>query len=353
MKDFENEGVALGRASGLDYRTIFESAADGILVVGAGGEIVDVNPEALRLFGYDESELVGRSVDILVPEALRGAHATHRERYAEDPRSRPMGIGLELRGARRDGTEFPVEISLSTQEAGGDRYVICVVRDMTERSQLRSLGMEAIDAAERERRRIAQELHDDTAQLLSGIILRLKLLVEEEEFDERSRAGEEIREQVREAAEGVRRIARGLRPPALEDAGVVTALRGHAQSFLERADVQWEIHSDAVDHLLSDDARLVLYRVVQEAISNVVRHASATRLEITIRDADERVVVTVSDDGRGFDVDRARAGSGLGLLGMRERAAGVGGTLGYRSRPGEGSTITLTLPTDDAGSMDG
>ena len=151
----------------------------------------------------------------------------------------------------------------------------------------------------------------------------------------------------------MRRIARGLRPPALEDAGVVTALRGHAQAFLDRTDVNWEIHSDAVDHLLSDNARLVLYRVVQEAISNVVRHSGARNLEITIRDADERVVVTVTDDGRGFDIDQVRAGSGLGLLGMRERAVGVGGTLGCRSRPGEGSTITLTLPTDESGSLNG
>lgn len=353
MGDLENGSVAVGRASGLDYRTIFESAADGILVVGADGTIVDVNPEALRQFGYEESDLVGRSIDVLVPKALAGTHVRHRERYRQDPSPRPMGIGLELCGARKDGTEFPVEISLSSEEAGGERYVICVVRDMTERSQLRSLGIEAIDAAERERRRIAQELHDDTAQLLSGIILRLKLLVEEEDADSRIAAGEEVREQIREAAEGVRRIARGLRPPALEDAGIVTALRGHTQAFLDRAEVTWELHSDAVDHLLSDNARLALYRVVQEAISNVVRHAGASKLEITIRDADECVVVKVSDDGCGFDVEKARSGSGLGLLGMRERAAGVGGTLGYRSRPGEGSTITLTLPTDESGMLDG
>jgi PAS domain S-box-containing protein len=330
----------------LDFRSVFEAAADGILVVSNDGRIIEANPEALRQFGYDEADLVGRPIEALVPENLASGHVKHRDDYGAAPHSRPMGIGMQLRGRRKDGSELPIEISLSPHGREDHSYVVCVVRDMTERVQLRNLGLEAIKGAERERRRIAQELHDDTAQLLSAVILRLKLLVDEEDSQRRSEAGSDLREQLREAAEGVRRIARGLRPPALEDAGVVTALRGHARAFFEGSDLKWEIHADAVDHLLGEDQKLVLYRIVQEAMANVVRHAEASSLEVLIRLHDSAIVASVRDDGRGFNVGTARVGPGLGLLGMRERAAGVGGHIEYQSTRGEGSTVVLTLPVN-------
>jgi PAS domain S-box-containing protein len=331
---------------GLDYRSVFEAAADGILVVSTDGRIVEANAESYRQFGYEDGELIGRSIEILVPERLADGHERMREAYHSGPRARAMGIGMELRGRRNDGSEFPVEISLSPQGRNGTAYVVCVVRDMTERMKLRHLGLAAIKGAERERHRIAQELHDDTAQLLSAVILRLKLLVDEEDTARRSEAGRDLREQIRDAAESVRRIARGLRPPALEDAGVVTALRGHARAFFEGSDLVWEIHADGVDNLLGEDQKLVLYRVVQEAMSNVVRHARASRLTVLIRLVDSLVVTSVSDDGCGFVVEAAGNGPGLGLLGMRERAAGVGGRIEYLSNAGEGCTVVLTLPVN-------
>ncbi len=330
--------------SGLDFRSVFDAAADGILVVGRDGVVVEANAEALRQFGYDESELVGLPVEMLVPDGLRTGHSGRRDAYHADPHARPMGIDMELRAVRKDGSEMPVEISLSSHGMNGTALVVCVVRDMTERIQLRMLGLEAIKGAERERRRIAQELHDHTAQLLSAVLVRLKLVVDEEDPVRRSEAGSELREHLHEAAEGVRRIARGLRPPALEDAGVVTALRGHAQAFFEGSELRWKIHADAVDHLLGEDQKLVLYRVVQEAMANVVRHAEASAIEISIRQVDSSVEASVRDDGRGFVVDSAAGGRGLGLLGMKERAAGVGGRIEYQSTLGEGCTIVLTLP---------
>ncbi len=341
-------------SSELDFRAVFEAAADGMFVVSPDGLILEANRELERQFGYEPGELLGQPVELLVPERLRADHVLHRERYQRSAQSRPMGVGMELRGVRKDGTEFPVEISLSPHGSNGSRLTICIVRDMTERNQLRNLGMAAIRGAERERRRIAQELHDDTAQLLSALMLRLRLLVDEEDRERRLALGETFRENLYGAAEGVRRIARGLRPPALEDAGVVTALRGHASSYLEASTVTWELHADAVDHLLEEDQKLVLYRVVQEAMSNVVRHSEASSLEILVRLQESGVVVSIEDDGIGFDVERVTlAGQGLGLLGMRERAVGVGGRIHYVSKPGEGTRVLLTLPLDSLETMNG
>jgi PAS domain S-box-containing protein len=328
----------------LDFRAVFDAAADGMFLVGTDGRIREANRELERQFGYGPGELQGEPVESLVPPRLRGDHGWLRKSYQELPNARPMGVGLELRGLRKDGTEFPIEISLSPHGADGELLTICMVRDMTERNQLRNLGIAAIQGAERERRRIAQELHDDTAQLLSALMLRLKLLIEEDDADRRSEMGQSFRDDLRGAAEGVRRIARGLRPPALEDAGVVTALRGHASSFFEGTDLTWDLHADAVDHLLEEGQKLVLYRVVQEAMSNVVRHAQASSIEVLVRLDGNRVVASVRDDGVGFDVERVIAsGEGLGLLGMRERALGVGGQIECRSKIGEGTKILLTL----------
>jgi PAS domain S-box-containing protein len=353
VTDDLSDSKASDETEGINYRTVFEAAADGILVVSSEGLLIEANPEALRQFGYEEAELIGQPVELLVPESVARDHTSRREAYRSSPRSRPMGIGMELRGRRKDGREFPVEISLSPQGHDGGAHVVCVVRDMTERAQLRHLGFEAIKGAERERQRIAQELHDDTAQILSAVLLRLKLLVEEEDPKRRAQAGSELREQLHDAAEGVRRIARGLRPPALEDAGVVTALRGHARALFEQSDLAWDIQADGIDHLLGEDQKLALYRIVQEAMSNVVRHSQASSLEVLIRQVDSTIVASVRDDGCGFDVGAARIGAGLGLLGMRERAAGVGGRIENLSTAGEGSTVVLTLPLNEPEPLNG
>lgn len=353
MTDDRTDVVGQRRPNQVNYRAVFNAAADGILVVGRDGVIITANAEACRQFGYDEAELVGLPIDALVPDPLRDVHAKRRDSFHANPHSRPMGIDMQLRGLRKNGSELPVEISLSSHGTNGSPYVVCVVRDMTDRLQLRALGLEAVRGAEKERRRIAHELHDDTAQILAGVLVRLKLLVDEEDSQRRSQAGAELREQVHDAAESVRRIARGLRPPALEDAGVVTALRGHAQTFFEGSDLRWEIRADGVDHLLGEDQKLVLYRVVQEAMANVVRHAEATALTVSIRLVDTTVEASVSDDGCGFVVESAASGPGLGLLGMRERAAGVGGRIEYRSTVGEGSTIVLSLPLSEPEPVNG
>lgn len=335
------------------YRAVFEAAPDGILIVDAQGAIRDINPAALRMFGYDRSELVGQPVEVLVPEPLRDVHAAHRAAYMEEPRSRPMGIGMELAGRHRGGERFPVEISLSPLREGGETLVIAVVRDVTLRKRLRAFGAGEMRAAEEERQRIARELHDDMAQRLSSLLVLLRLATRAE--DEEVRAGRlaEMRSQLQEVAEEVRRIARGLRPPALADAGVVPAVRSLVRNLRTSRRVQAELEAEAVDHLLSPDEKLVLYRVVQEALSNVVRHADAAEVQVRIAPADGAVVADVIDDGRGFDPEWESRNRGLGLIGMRERAATVGGSLRVESAPGRGTRVRLEIPVSQENDPDG
>jgi PAS domain S-box-containing protein len=337
----------------LDFRAVFDCAPDGIVVVDSAGRIVDVNPCAEEQFGYEAAELVGQPIEVLVPQSQRAGHQGHRESYHVNPAVRSMGVGLVLTGQQKDGHQFPVEISLSPWRSGDDVFVIAIIRDVTERWQLRAFGQGALKAAEDERQRISRELHDDTAQRLATLLIRLRLASQEEHAERRASMLDDLREGLQETAEGVRRIARGLRPPALEDAGVVTALQAHIRNLFETHDIRSSFDAGAVDQFLGEDTKLVLYRVVQEALSNVVRHSGASSVKVSIQVEGASVVAVVEDDGSGFDERAIADGGGLGLVGMRERAASTGGTVSVDSIPGEGTQVRLSIPQIRGETLDG
>lgn len=327
----------------IDYSAVFIASPDGILVVDEFGVIQDANPEVNRLFGYDADELRGAKIELLVPKKFRSRHEGQREGFIANPRNRPMGVGLELAGLRKDGRIIPVEISLSP-EPDDCGFVICTVRDITERNRLRAFTTGAVKAAEEERLRIARELHDDTAQRLAALIIQLKLALDAERPNDRATMCSLVLEELRETAESVRRIARGLRPPALEDAGVVTALQAHLRATVEHLDLTSEFDFEAIDHLLHRDAKLVLYRVVQEALSNVVRHAEASHVCVQIDTGENAVRAVVEDNGVGFDPETLDGERGLGILGMKERAGGVGGSVTIERAGKGGCRVLLSIP---------
>ena len=329
-----------------EYRAVFEASPDGFLVVDQSGIIRAANPRIEELFGWSPEELEGKTVDALVPEMHREAHASHRARFMADPHNRPMGVGLDLRGRRRDGSTFPVEISLSPWAAATDGLrVICTIRDVTEYRRLRNFSEGALQATEEERQRIARELHDDTAQRLATLLLRVRRLAEERDPRKRSHLHEEIREEIVDAADGVKRMARGLRPPEIEELGLALAITAHARSLREGAGFEVETELDVVDHTLSVTAKLALYRIVQEALSNARRYSGVDHARVRLFMEDGSVVAEISDQGRGFTQSQAiESGGGLGLVGMRERAAMVGGRLTIDSESGKGTSVRVTVP---------
>ncbi|MEQ1854870.1 MAG: PAS domain S-box protein [Longimicrobiales bacterium] len=341
-------GTAL---SGDEYRAIFEASPDGCLVVDRNGAIRAANPRMEELFGWTEAELMGKRVDVLVPDAVRPTHESHRARFVADPHNRPMGVGLDLRAQRKDGTTFPVEISLSPWKAEArDLYVICTLRDVSEYRRLQDFSEGALRATEEERQRIARELHDDTAQRLATLILRTRRLALEPSADARAELLEQIREEIVDAADGVKRMARGLRPPEIEELGLALAITAHVRSLREGTSFVVETELGQVDQDLSVTAKLAMYRIVQEALSNARRHAGAERVRVRLVREGAMVVAEVVDDGRGFLSSRAvEGGGGLGLLGMRERATMIGGRLTVESEPGRGTTVRVAVPVQELG----
>ena len=331
----------------LDPEVLLELAPDAIVIVDDRGLIQVVNERAEQIFGYSRAELIDQPVELLVPERQKELHVEHRRRYMTEPKVRPMGVGLNLIAIAKDGKEFPVEISLSPVSTDDRLMVIGVVRDISSRRRLQeaALSARAIAAQEQERVRIARDLHDEVAQALSGIALGLEQIESaphlEAARDEAKRLGAEVTNAVRE----LRRVVEHLRPDELADMGLANALERMAERRRESTpDITVVFRSHGNGRRLDPDTELAAYRVVQEAVTNAVKHANPNTIEIDLTATADAMTAAVRDDGCGFDVEQTPEDGGLGLGGMRERARLIGSKLNIDSAAGRGTEVTLRLP---------
>lgn len=219
--------------------------------------------------------------------------------------------------------------------------------------RLRQLSAQVMRAQEEERKRVARELHDDTAQALTALLMKLRALERSFPHQEARRELEELRMLVSETLEGVRRLAVDLRSSILDDLGLPSATTTYVQQFARVWGLPVHLRVGRIEGRLAPDVELAVYRVLQEALTNVAKHSRANQAWVSLGRRRGQLVLTVRDDGRGFDVaavlrDRER---GLGLFGMQERMALVGGSLSVRSRPGAGTEVVakVPLPADRGG----
>jgi two-component system, NarL family, sensor histidine kinase DevS len=327
-------------------RRALDAAPDGIAVVDDTGAIVFVNPMVEQLFGYPRDELAGMSVDQLVPERARGLHAGRRAEYAAHPRTRAMGTGLDLRGRRRSGDEFPLEISLSPLRVGERLLVIAVIRDITER---RAADEELQRAREvlalvDDRERIARDLHDTVVQRLFAVGLSLQGAVTRAASDpavERIQlAIDDIDTTIRDIRSSI--FALHTRQPfaaSLRDDVIVIA-REAARALGFEPSVLFD---GPVDSVVTDEIREHLLATLREALSNVTRHAHASKVNIELVADANHVSLCVGDDGVGID----SPGEGNGLRNMNERAIAFGGSCEIdRASDAGGTRIQWRVPVD-------
>jgi signal transduction histidine kinase len=232
------------------------------------------------------------------------------------------------------------EADLRLAEMFAARAAVAV--DLSERVA-RDTVRRVIEAQELERRRLARELHDETGQALTSILLGLRGIRAARNATEAEQVETELREVVVQALQDVRSLAVELRPTALDDFGLVPALERLAETFGERSGIETVFEPHLGADRLPPEAETALYRLVQEALTNVVKHAEASQVSIVLTRRDGGVTALIEDDGHGFDVDQVDSAA-LGLVGMRERLALLGGTLAIESPPGEGTTIAAYLP---------
>lgn len=344
-------------------RGIFEYAPDTIVVIDHQGRIERVNAQVESMFGYRSNELLGRQVEVLLPERFRRRHTKHRLNFLEDPHLRPMGAGLELFGRRKDGAEFPVEIMLSPIEAAGDTIVIAVIRDITRRKQaevtvresadrLKVLSRRLIEVQEAERRSLALELHDEVGQILTGLKLTLEMSARKapQESSELRETIAQAQTLVNELMARARKMSLDLRPATLDHLGLLSALLWHIKQYGAQTQVRVEFkHSGLEGRRFPAEVETAAYRIVQEALTNVARHAETREAVVRVWADGHGLNLQIEDSGRGFDADAALgADNTSGLAGMRERAHLLGGTFLIESSPGAGARLTAEFPDDAA-----
>jgi len=272
---------------------------------------------------HEATRLIGARSGLWVPLLARG---------------RVIGV-LAAHDKRREDVRF-TDGDVRLAETFATRAALAV--DLSERIARDSLRR-VVETQEIERRRLARELHDETGQALASILLGLKAL-DEKIDDAKARASlEELRELVVATLQDVRRLAVELRPSALDDFGLVAALERLAASFAEQSGISVDFQAAIADERLPDEAETALYRIVQESLTNVVKHAQARQVSILLTRADGAVKAVVEDDGRGFDPEKTDT-AGFGLLGMRERLALLGGRLEIESARDAGTTVAAEVP---------
>jgi len=492
------EALVALRSSETRFRGFVESAPDAVVIADQRGRIVLVNAQTERLFGYARQELERRPMELLLPKRFRRRHKEHRRQYLVESLGRPKENSLELSGLRKDGTEFPIEISLSPLPTPDGRLVCGAIRDITERKraeealresegrltaimehtpaamflkdthgrylhfnrqfaqtfhldlnqaigktdrelfpaakhaifkakyskviktqkpiqfelvtqrddgphtsivtkfplftaagkiyavggiitditarkrveealqegkahylalfqEARSAQLEArrlstlvLHAQEAERKRISRELHDEVGQSLTAINMSLTALRRKVAQKPGPPMAEldDIEQLLAQTMETVHDFARELRPSMLDELGLLPALRSHLKSLATRTGLNLRMRADSGAEELGEEEKLVLFRVVQESLNNVVKHAGASRVELTVRKTDKGVLVSIEDNGKSFHLksDGAVKGQRLGLLGMQERVRLINGRFAIVPRPGKGTKVWAAIP---------
>ena len=334
------------RESEAKTRAVMETTVDGIITIGEERHIESFNQAAEEIFGYDEEEVLGRNVKMLMPEPYRSEHDCYLQNYREIGRRKIVGIGREMEGQRKDGTVFPMDLAVSEVQLGGRRIFTGIVRDISER---RRLEREVLEISEEERRRIGQDLHDNLGQMLTGVGLLSRSLANKLEKAGSPGAEEaaQIEKIIKEADEQARTLSRGLVPVDLEAQGLSDALRRLASQTDDLSEAECTFREVGAGAVHDNTAATHLFRIAQEATSNAVKHGQASHIVVMLASGEERIRLRIKDDGVGFPREEHAAHEsqvgGLGVRTMHHRARLIGATLEIQSAPGEGTAVTCTM----------
>jgi PAS domain S-box-containing protein len=331
--------------------SLFESAPDATFLVDGEACIIRVNSQAEAMFGYNREELAGMYLDDLLLPRLTGWKMRSRIKTIFTMKRQKIAAGTEIVGRQKDGRQFPLDVLFNAVDTPEGRRVICALRDITERKQMEAELAEVqrrlIESAEAERKHIAHELHDGPIQDLYSVTFNLKELINSEAGLKQEL--NQSHELVNQVITQLREMCSDLRPPSLAPYGLEKAIRAHIERLKEnQPDLEVIIALKPDEQLLPERTRLALFRIYQHAVSNVIRHAQASRLEIKLDHDQHQLALEIADNGKGFQlpkkwVELARKGR-LGLVGTVERAQAIGGQVEINSQPGRGTVLKVKLP---------
>jgi PAS domain S-box-containing protein len=344
-----------------EYRRLVETMNEGLGIYDENGRWTYANDKLCYMLGGFQGELIGRPVAEFLDEPNQAI-------WNEQMR-RPNKWGLEpyeITWTNKEGKKKPTIVSPKPifDKTGEYRGNIAVITDITDRKQaeealresekqLRFLSTQLLTIQEQERKRISGELHDELGQALAVIKLRINFIKKRLRKDQlvMSSDCEGTLQYIDQVIENVRRLSRDLSPSILEDLGFSAALRWMVSEFLKHDHpMKISLEVEDIDHFVSQKAHIILYRIFQEAVTNIEKHARATHLSIAIKKRDEKISFSVEDNGKGFDLSevltRNSAEKGLGLATLKERVRMLGGSLNLWSEEGKGTRISFAIPIE-------
>ncbi|KXU83604.1 histidine kinase [Caballeronia megalochromosomata] len=329
------------------FRLLVDAVEDyAIFLLDAQGNVATWNSGARRIKGYDAREIVGRHFSVFYPPDDIAAGKPQNELDTATRAGRVEDEGWRI---RKDASRFWANVVITAlRDAQGNLLGFAkVTRDMTDRLRLaelqhaRELSAHVQSALEHERASIARELHDDLGQQLAALKMQLSIL---DTTAQGAHAVQQALAQIDTIIGSVRRIAAGLRPLVLDDLGLFAAIDWLVCDIRKRYDLTIHLDIEGEEEGFDTAASTSVFRLVQEALTNIVRHARASEVRIAIVCARTRCTLTIEDDGCGADLTRGRTAGTFGLLGMGERVRQLGGSIAFRSAPGEGFRIVVEIP---------
>lgn len=334
---------------------LIDQSHDAIFSMDFNGAVLSWNGGAERLFGYSREEVFGKPVlsicqgggcDALRAEALHALHAKGADR-------------LETSLRRKSGEQFDAHLSLSLLKdfEGAGIGVVGYVIDITERKQaeheliksrrqLQELSIFLQTVREDERKRIARELHDELGQTMTALRFDLNWISRHLNAQDNLASDKisSMNTMVNQTVDSIRRIAEDLRPGMLDDLGLAAAIENHVAKFTERTGITCDLTMNQADFDLDDQVATALFRIVQESLTNVVRHSGASQVSIRLHELEDQMLLIVQDNGHGFQFGQDVNKKTYGLMGMRERVKMLDGTLDIFTEPGSGVRIEAGVP---------
>ena len=323
---------------------IVETAVNAILTISEDGIIESANSATERLFGYKREELYGLNVSILMPSPYREAHDSYLRNYLRTGEKKIIGIGREAVAQRKDGSLFPIDLSVGeVRLADGRRVFTGIIRELTERKVLEE---KILQISEEEQHRIGQDLHDDLCQQLAAIGC-LAQVAQKQLTKTKSPQSENLREIVRlvtQANVRAREMARGLMPVVLDSAGLMAALGELAQGTERIFRVSCPFRCEHPVQVLDNTMATQLFRIAQEAVANAIKHSHADRIEISLSQDATNLILSIRDNGVGIPDHVSGQRTGMGLLTMSHRARMMGGHLAATPDQFGGTLVHCTVP---------
>ena len=351
------------RCSELRLSGIIENALDAIITIDDAHQIVLANPAAATMFGTTPEAMRGNAMENYLPPRHRKGFQAYVKKFNKVRlsffKTGSSEAGYDVSGLRTDGEEFPMEASISVMVEGESRFTILILRDISERkkaqeelsrshAELRRLSTALQSGREMERKHLARDLHDDLGQLLAALRIDLSLLQQQAQQASKVQPTQldNMDELLSTSIKSLRRIASDLRPRALDEGGLYFALQSLCKEFDSRHGVQCELVAEEEDLILDDQRTTTLYRIVQEALRNIVRHANASEVIIEFHRRAGNLEMRIHDDGRGIRADDFLNPAAFGLVDMRERVKAIHGELCITGEPQRGTRIDIRIPLE-------